>query len=50
VPSFEDDTMLLHHALYPEMQKDLGFLGSIYTNEASWKINHKKKDTVKEQD
>jgi hypothetical protein len=50
VPHFEDDTMLLHHALYPEMKKDLGFLGSIYTDEASWKVNHKHKDTVKEED
>jgi DNA polymerase I-like protein with 3'-5' exonuclease and polymerase domains len=33
-----EDTMLLHHSLYPEMQKGLGFLGSIYTNEASWKL------------
>ena len=33
-----DDTMLLHHSLYPEMQKGLGFLGSIYTNEQSWKL------------
>lgn len=34
----EEDTMLLHHALYPELPKGLGFLGSIYTNEASWKL------------
>lgn len=33
-----EDTMILHHAMYPELQKSLGFLGSIYTNEASWKI------------
>jgi DNA polymerase len=33
-----EDTMLLHHALYPEMKKGLGFLGSIYTNETAWKI------------
>lgn len=32
------DTMLLHHAYYPEIRKGLGFLGSLYTNEASWKI------------
>jgi len=32
------DTMILHHALYPEMRKDLGFLGSIYTNESAWKL------------
>jgi uracil-DNA glycosylase len=33
-----EDTMLLHHALFPEMPKGLGFLGSIYTNESSWKL------------
>jgi DNA polymerase len=33
-----EDTMLLHHALFPEMQKSLGFLGSIYTNEVAWKL------------
>jgi uracil-DNA glycosylase len=32
------DTMLLHHALFPEMQKGLGFLGSVYTNEHAWKL------------
>jgi uracil-DNA glycosylase len=40
------DTTLAHHALYPEMQKDLGFLGSIYTNEASWKILRKRSSDV----
>lgn len=38
-----EDTMLLHHSLYPELQKGLGFLGSIYTNEASWKLMNRKK-------
>lgn len=33
-----EDTMLLSHSLMPEMQKSLGFLGSIFTNEASWKL------------
>jgi hypothetical protein len=33
-----EDTMLLHHSLFPEMLKGLGFLGSVYTNEASWKL------------
>lgn len=32
------DTMLMHHAMYPELQKGLGFLGSIYTNESNWKV------------
>lgn len=34
----EHDTMILHHSKYPELQKSLGFMGSIYTNEASWKL------------
>lgn len=33
-----EDTMLLHHSLLPEMNKGLGFLGSIYTSEPSWKL------------
>ena len=28
-----EDTMLLHHAISPEMQKSLGFLGSLYCDE-----------------
>ena len=42
------DTMLLHHSLFPEMQKSLGFLGSIYTCEPAWKLMRRKRaDTVK---
>lgn len=42
------DTMLLHHSHFPEMRKGLGFLGSIYTNEAAWKLmGRPKADTVK---
>lgn len=37
IPRIDDDTMLSHHALFPEMLKGLGFLGSVYTNELSWK-------------
>ena len=48
VNNYEDDTMLLHHALQPESEKGLGFLGSIYTNEASWKLMRKRaKETIK---
>lgn len=32
-----EDTMLMHHSLYSELQKGLGFLGSIYSNTQSWK-------------
>lgn len=43
-----EDTMLLHHALQPESQKGLGFLGSVYTNESSWKLlGRKGLDTIK---
>lgn len=45
-----DDTMLLHHALQPESEKSLGFLGSVYTNEASWKLMRKKVTTIKKED
>ena len=31
------DTMHAQHSLQPEMEKGLGFLGSIYTNESAWK-------------
>lgn len=41
------DTMLLHHTLYPEMQKGLGFLGSVYTDEASWKLMRDKPEEAK---
>lgn len=33
----QDDSMLIHHALQPESLKSLGFLGSVYTDEGSWK-------------
>lgn len=32
-----EDTMLAHHSLFSELKKDLGFLGSVYTNFPSWK-------------
>lgn len=40
------DTMLLHHSMFPEMRKSLGFLGSIYTNESAWKRLRPKKTTL----
>lgn len=43
----EHDTMLLHHALQPESLKGLGFLGSIYTDEGSWKSMRGKTQTIK---
>lgn len=49
-PEVSDDTMILHHAMYPEMEKSLGFLGSIYTNEPSWKFMRKDNETLKAED
>jgi hypothetical protein len=42
------DTMLLHHALQPEALKSLGFLGSIYSDEGTWKEMRKTKSTKRE--
>lgn len=50
VRNAEHDTMLLHHALQPEMEKGLGFLGTIYTDEAQWKFMRQGHDTVKRED
>lgn len=49
-PRAGDDTMLMHHALYPEMQKGLGFLASLYTDEPSWKFMRTMAETNKLQD
>ena len=43
----QDDTMLYHHALYPELPKGLGFLGSVYSNEIAWKTMRTKGDNLK---
>lgn len=46
------DTMLLHHALQPESPKGLDYLGSVYTDEAAWKLSVrlKHKATIKKED
>lgn len=46
----KDDTMLMHHALQPEMEKGLGFLGSVYTDEPAWKFMRAKHETLKKED
>ena len=45
-----EDTMLAHHSLFPEMQKSLGFLGSIYTDESSWKLMRRHKNNSEKRD
>jgi len=44
------DTMLLHHALQPEMLKGLGFLASVYADEGAWKDMRKHSTTIKRDD
>lgn len=46
----EHDSMLLHHSMFPEMPKGLGFLGSIYSNEASWKLMARHGDEMTKRD
>lgn len=43
VTNYREDTRLLHHALYPELPKSLGFMGATYGSEGPWKgmRNHK---------
>lgn len=38
VSNFRQDTMLLQHSWFPELQKGLGFLGSLHTDEPAWKL------------
>lgn len=41
------DTMLWHHSKYPELPKSLGYLGSLYANEVSWKLMRRHGDSAK---
>lgn len=50
VTNASDDTMLLHHSLYSELPKSLGFLGSLYTNEVSWKLARAKHNQPEKKD
>lgn len=49
-PHAAEDTMLLHHAMQPEMNKGLGFLGSVYANEFAWKSMRGEVGTIKGED
>ena len=44
-PTWTDDTMLMHHALQIELEKGLGVLASIYSDELAWKFMHKRAST-----
>ena len=45
-----EDTMIMHHALQPELPKGLGFLGSLYADEQAWKMLGKRKAKSEKQD
>ena len=45
-----EDTQLMHHSMYPEMKKDLGTLGSLYTNEIAWKQLNPARKTIGKKD
>lgn len=38
IRNYAGDSMLLSHSMHPELPKDLGFLGSVHTNEQPWKL------------
>jgi len=42
-----EDSMILHHAILPEFQKGLGFLGSLYASESAWKGMRSFGDSIK---
>ena len=49
-PKFLGDTMLAQHSLQPEMEKGLGFLASVYTDEPSWKFMRQEHSHLKKGD
>lgn len=44
------DTRLLHHALYPELPKDLAFMGASYTRQGPWKLMNQRNRWRKKDD
>lgn len=50
IPHASFDTMLMHHAMQPEMEKGLGYLATIYTDELAWKFMRPKHETLKQED
>jgi uracil-DNA glycosylase family 4 len=44
------DTRLLHHALYPELEKSLAFMGNSYANQGAWKTMRSDAKTEKRDD
>lgn len=48
--NYREDTRLLHHSMFPELKKDLGFLGSVYADVHAWKLmSHGRKSIKREE-
>lgn len=45
-----EDTRLLHHSMYPELKKDLGFLGSVYADVHAWKLQGQGRKSIKREE
>ncbi len=45
-----DDTRLLHHALWPELPKDLGTIASLHLNMPAWKLTGAGRASTKKED
>jgi hypothetical protein len=43
----DEDTMILHHSLWSELPKSLGFMGSVHANEQAWKELRQRIETTK---
>lgn len=46
---YQYDTRLEHYVLFPELPKDLGTLGSVYSSEVAWKTMRPGKTTKREE-
>ncbi len=47
--NYSEDTRLQHHAMYPQLPKDLGVLGSVYARIPAWKLMRSRKATKREE-
>ena len=50
VRNWSDDTRLLHHALWPEMPKDLGTIASLHLDMPGWKLAGAGRASTKKED
>lgn len=51
IRNYREDTCLLHHALYPELEKSLEFLAAAYSEQGAWKFMARRhSDAVEKRD